>query len=167
MRAGEAEFLNGTHFITGVDPGASKVFELDWVQGSDQVMDSLGEDGAFTDELRRGSQPSGRIARRGAVSGRRHENVPIKDLRSSYRRLAVRRHHDVERHVRRVVPAAEEPLRVRDHEGGETPENTAALDAALTGFLNAKLYDQEEFKDNQFSGVSRVLNVLTSCSRCP
>ena len=29
VRAGEAEFLNGTHFITGVDPGASKVFELD------------------------------------------------------------------------------------------------------------------------------------------
>ena len=41
-----------------------------------------------------------------------------------------------------------------------TPENTAALDAALTGFPNAKLQDQDEFKDNQFSGISRVLNVL-------
>ena len=98
VRAGEAEFLNGTHFITGVDPGASKVFRLDWVQGSDQVMDSLGEDGAFTDDsyaedhnLQVGSPvevlfPDGR-----------HENVPDQgDLRSPHRRLAVRRHHDVE-----------------------------------------------------------------------
>ncbi|MGH3142739.1 MAG: ABC transporter permease, partial [Gaiellales bacterium] len=44
--------------------------------------------------------------------------------------------------------------------GGETPENTAALDDALLGFPNAKLQNQEEFKDNQFSGVARVLNVL-------
>ena len=45
-------------------------------------------------------------------------------------------------------------------EGGETPENTAALDEALAGFPNAKLQDHDEFKDNQFSGVSQVLNVL-------
>ena len=41
-----------------------------------------------------------------------------------------------------------------------TDANTAALDESLAGFPNAKLQDQEEFKDNQFSGVSQVLNVL-------
>ncbi len=45
-------------------------------------------------------------------------------------------------------------------EGGETAENTAALEEALAGFPNAKLQDREEFKDNQFSGVSQVLNIL-------
>ena len=45
-------------------------------------------------------------------------------------------------------------------EGGVTSENTAALEQSLADFPNAKLQDRDEFKDNQFSGISQVLNIL-------
>ena len=119
VRAGEARFLNGTHFMTGVEPGASKVFQLDWVQGSDEVMDSLGADGAFTDDsYAEDHNLQCRISGRGAVPRRRQEDVPDQgDLRSTDRRLPVRHADDLEHDVRRVVPAAEGPVRLRDHGG--------------------------------------------------
>ena len=49
-------------------------------------------------QLRRRSQPPGRISGRGAVPGRRKEDVPDQgDLRPTDRRLAVRHDHDLER----------------------------------------------------------------------
>ena len=129
VRAGEARFLNGTHFITGVGPGASKVFQMDWVEGSDEVMDSLGADGAFTDDsyaddhnLRVGS-PVEVLFPDGGKKTFRDQG----DLRPTDRRLAVRDDHDLERDLRRVVPAAEEPLRLRDHGGrGDVREHGCA-----------------------------------------
>ena len=162
VRAGEASFLNGTHFLTGVDPGASKVFELDWVQGSDAVMDSLGDDGAFTDDsyaddhdLRVGSPvevlfPDGGRRRSGSRG-------------SSIHRPAARRSAPSRSRAPTFDASFQQPKNLFvfvTMEGGVTTENTAALDKALAGFPNAKLQDQEEFKDNQFSGISQVLNVL-------
>ena len=36
----------------------------------------------------------------------------------------------------------------------------AALEKSLTGFPNAKLQNEQEFKDNQASGLKQVLNIL-------
>jgi putative ABC transport system permease protein len=162
VRAGEAEFFNGTHFVTGVEPGASKVFELDWVQGSDQVMDSLGEDGAFTDDsyaedhnLQVGS-PVDVLFPDGGTKTFRIKG--IFDPPTGGSPFGV-----ITTSSATFDESFQQPKNLFvfvTMEGGETPENTAALDAALTSFPNAKLQDQEEFKDNQFSGVSRVLNVL-------
>jgi ABC-type antimicrobial peptide transport system permease subunit len=44
--------------------------------------------------------------------------------------------------------------------GGVTDENTARLNLALSDFPNAKVQDQQEFKDNQVAGLSAVLNIL-------
>jgi ABC-type antimicrobial peptide transport system permease subunit len=44
--------------------------------------------------------------------------------------------------------------------GGVTDENTSRLDLALANFPNAKVQDQQEFKDNQVAGLSAVLNIL-------
>ena len=44
--------------------------------------------------------------------------------------------------------------------GGVTDANTAALEASLKTFPNAKVADGEQFKDNQISGLKSVLNVL-------
>ena len=73
-------------------------------------MDSLGEDGAFTDDsyaedhnLQVGSPVEVLFPDGGTKTFR------IKGSSILLPALAVRRHHDVERHVRRVVPAAEEP----------------------------------------------------------
>jgi putative ABC transport system permease protein len=45
-------------------------------------------------------------------------------------------------------------------QGGVTPQNTAALDRTLANYPNAKVQDQQEFKDNQASGLNATLNIL-------
>ena len=45
-------------------------------------------------------------------------------------------------------------------EGDVTDENTAALEAALADFPNAKVQTREQFIDNQISGLNAVLNIL-------
>jgi putative ABC transport system permease protein len=45
-------------------------------------------------------------------------------------------------------------------EGDETEENTAALEAALADFPNAKAQTRDEFVDNQIEGLNQVLNIL-------
>jgi ABC-type antimicrobial peptide transport system permease subunit len=44
--------------------------------------------------------------------------------------------------------------------GGETAQNTAALDKTLADFPNAKVQTREEFIDNQISGLNQALNIL-------
>jgi putative ABC transport system permease protein len=162
VRSGEARFLNGDHFITAVDPGASEVFQLEWIAGSDAILDQLGDDGAVTDE----GYASDHDLRLGST-------VDVLFPDGGRRALTIKGIFD--------PPAGGSPFGVLttsgatfDAEfqnpknvytfvtmaGGETPENTAALEAALVSFPNAKLQNKEEFKDNQFSGVSQVLNVL-------
>jgi putative ABC transport system permease protein len=45
-------------------------------------------------------------------------------------------------------------------EGDVTEENTAALEAALADFPNAKSATRDEFVDNQISALSSILNIL-------
>jgi putative ABC transport system permease protein len=162
VRTGEARFLNGDHFITAVDQGASKVFRLDWIEGSDATLDQLGDDGAVTDDsyakdhdLQIGSTidvlfPDGgeeTVAIKG-IFDPPAGGSPFGVLTTSSATFDANFQNP--KNVYTFVTM----------EGGETPQNTASLEAALTGFPNAKLQNQEEFKDNQFSGVSQVLNVL-------
>ena len=44
--------------------------------------------------------------------------------------------------------------------GGVTDANTAALQASLKSFPNAKAVTRDKFKDNQISGLKGVLNIL-------
>ena len=50
VRTGEALVFGKAEFATAVDPGAAKVINLDWVEGTNEVFAELGEDGAFVDE---------------------------------------------------------------------------------------------------------------------
>ncbi len=162
VRAGEARFLNGTHFLTAVDPGASKVFTLDWVTGSPQIMEQLGDGGAFIDEdyakdhnLSVGSSvevlfPTG-AKRPFVVKGIFDPPTggsPFGALTISS--AAFDREFQQPKNIYLFITMT----------GGETEANTAALDSALASFPNAKLQNREEFKDNQFSGIGQVLNVL-------
>ncbi|HEU0305271.1 MAG TPA: FtsX-like permease family protein [Gaiellaceae bacterium] len=162
VRAGEASFLGETHFVTGVDPGASKVFELEWKEGSNAVMDALGEDGAITDDtyaedhtLTVGS-PVDMLFPDGTS-----KTVVIKGIfdpptgGSPFGTLTISSETFDE--------SFQQPKNLFvfvNTEGDETPENTAALAAALVDFPNAKLQNREEFKDNQASGLNQVLNIL-------
>ena len=162
VRTGEAQFLNGDHFITAVDQGASKVFRLEWIAGSNATLDQLGDDGAVTDDgyakdhgLRLGSPvdvlfPSGdtKTFRIKGIFDPPSGGSPFGILTTSS--ATFDEHFENPKNYYTFVTMA----------GGETPQNTAALEAALTDFPNAKLQNRDEFKDNQFSGVSQVLNIL-------
>ena len=44
--------------------------------------------------------------------------------------------------------------------GGDTPENSAALEKALDDFPNAKSQTRDEFVDNQIAPLKNILNIL-------
>jgi putative ABC transport system permease protein len=162
VRAGEAHFLGARHNLSAVDPGASKVFNLDWVDGSPAVLDSLGPNGAFVEKdfakdhnLRVGSTvqmlvPSG-AQRTFQVKGifdppTGGSPFGVVTITSG----AFDRLFSQPKNLFAFV-------RIR---GGVTEANTKALEQALKPFPNAKVADRETFKDNQASGLNQVLNVL-------
>ncbi len=162
VRAGEARFLDQTHNLTAVDPGASKVFNLDWTAGSAAVMENLGADGAFTDSdfakshnLKVGSKvdmlfPNGNtwpFTIKG-IFDPPNGGSPFGVLTISS--VIFDANFDQPKNLFVFI----------NTKGGETDANRAALEKSLTGFPNAKLQDEQEFKDNQASGLKQVLNIL-------
>jgi putative ABC transport system permease protein len=162
VRAGQARFLGSTRSLTAIDRGASKVFNLDWVAGSPAVMESLGRDGAFTDSdfakshhLVVGSPvsllfPSGeqRTFRIKGIFDPPNGGSPFGVITISSATFDS------------VFQSPKNLFVFITTRGGVSDANTAKLDRALTSFPNAKLQDRNEFKDNQFSGIAQVLNVL-------
>ncbi len=119
VRTGEARILGGKRELSAVDPGGSRIFTLDWSQGSQAVFDSLGTTGAFVEksfadnhDLKVGSTVSVLVptGERKVVPGGRR-------LRSARRGLSLRSSHDRQRRLRPPLPAASEPVRVPEHRG--------------------------------------------------
>jgi putative ABC transport system permease protein len=50
VRAGQAKAFGSVYNATAVNPDASRIFSLDWKDGSDAVLANLGADGAFVDD---------------------------------------------------------------------------------------------------------------------
>ena len=162
VRTGETLVFNKARFSTAVDPAAAKIFRLDWVEGSDSVLETLGAKGAIVDkdfaeshDLRVGSPvkvtfPNGvtqNFAVRGIFDpppgGSPFGNVTISTQ-------AWDREFEQPRNLYSFVKMR----------GGETDANQAALDRTLDDFPNAKAQTREEFIDNQIAGLSSVLNIL-------
>ncbi len=162
VRAGQARLFDGTRFISAVDPGASKVFNLEWTSGSAAVMESLGEDGAFTADgfaedhgLRVGSPfemlfPSGarKTFRLKGIFDPPTGGSPFGEVTISSTTFD------------RLNQSPKNLYAFVTMQGGVSDANTERLERSLAAFPNAKLQTQDEFKDNQFSGLSQVLNVL-------
>jgi putative ABC transport system permease protein len=162
VRAGEGRIFGSTDFLTGVDPGASKVFRLDWTEGSPQTMETLGDKGAFTDED---------FAKDHDLSV--GSPVEVEFPSGETRTFEIRGIFDPPTGGSPFGPITisskafdeefEQPKNLFvfiTMRGGETEANTAELERSLAAFPNAKLQNRDEFKDNQFSGIATVLNVL-------
>jgi putative ABC transport system permease protein len=162
VRAGQAKAFGSVFNATAVDPGTSKVFSIDWKEGSDAVLSSLGEDGAFVTEsfaddhnLKIGSPVELTFAsseqKRFQVEGIFKPPTggspfgPVTVSATTWDRFN------------------EQPKNLYSFvimRGGQTDANRAALDSSLASFPNAKVQTRSEFVDNQISGLSSVLNVL-------
>jgi putative ABC transport system permease protein len=162
VRAGEAKYLGARHNFTAVDPGASKVFNLDWTAGGPRIMDTLGARGAFVDsDLAKKNN-----LRIGSI-------VPILTPEGARPSFTVRGIFKPPTGGSPFGPmtigsAAFDRLFTQPQDlfvfitmrGGETPHNEAKLNEALRAFPNAKVQNKETFKNNQASALTNILNVL-------
>jgi putative ABC transport system permease protein len=162
VRTGEALRNGDAGFITAVDPGMREVIDMEWKEGSPDVISSLGEDGAFVDDgwaedndLGVGSPveitfPNGssRTFRVEGIFDPPTGGSPFASVTISAEAW------DAE------VPQPRNLYSFLKMEGGPTDGNQAALDAALADFPNAKAQTRQGFIDNQISGLSSILNIL-------
>jgi putative ABC transport system permease protein len=162
VRTGEVRVFRSTEFATAVDPGMKAVISMDWVDGSQDTLATLGSDGAFTDDgyakdhdLKLGSPirvtfPNG-TTRTFFIKGifdPPSGGSPFGPVTISAATW------DQE------VPRPKNLYSFVKMTGGATPANQTALDNALADFPNAKAADRETFIDNQISGLSSILNIL-------
>jgi putative ABC transport system permease protein len=162
VRTGEARAFNKTFFATAVNPPASTMFNLDWTQGSQKVLATLGNDGAFVDKdyakshhLQLGSPVSVTFS-----TGARKTFV-VKGIfdppagGSPFGRVTISdttwdRFNENPQNLYSFVRM----------KGGETPANKQVLEKQLKAFPNAKVATRQKFIDNQISGLNSVLNIL-------
>jgi putative ABC transport system permease protein len=162
VRTGEVRVFDSTEFATAVDPGMKEVISMDWVEGSQETLATLGDDGVFTDDgyaddhdLRLGSPiritfPNG-TTKTFRVKG-------IFDPPSGGSPFGVVTISDAAWDAE--VPRPKNLYSFLKIDGGATDANQAALDAALTDFPNAKAQDRQAFIDNQIAALSSILNIL-------
>ena len=162
VRTGEAQAFGKTFFATAVNQDAQEMFNVDWKEGSNEVLGSLGANGAFVDEdyaedhgLRVGSPVELTFANGdketfeidGVFSppagGSPFGNVTISAETWD-------EHNAQPRNLYSFVKM----------EGGQTDANVAKLDQTLSEFPNAKVQTRDEFVDNQISGLNSILNIL-------
>jgi putative ABC transport system permease protein len=162
VRAGDALVFGNTRTLTAVDPTIGTVINLNWKDGSQSVLSSLGDSGAFIDDgfaknhdLSTGSgivvlTPTGKTLTlmvkgifKPPAGGSPFGPVTIstKTFDANYTQP---------KNIFTFVTM----------KGGVTEANTKALEQSLAGFPNAKVADGDQFKKNQVSGLKSVLNVL-------
>ena len=162
VRAGQAMVFGDVINATAVDPPTSRIFSIDWKDGSDAVLARLGNDGAFVSDgfaddhnLRVGSTIEQTFA-----SG---ETVPftVEGIfepptgGSPFGPVTISaktwdRHNGQPQNLFSFVIM----------QNGQSDANRAALERRLQDFPNAKVQTRSEFVDNQISGLSSVLNIL-------
>ena len=162
VRAGQAKSFGEVRNATAVNPATSRIFSLDWKDGSDAVLARLGDDGAFVDD---GFADDHHLE----VGSTLRETFPNGET-ASFRVMGIFEPPTGGSPFGPVTISAETWDRFNDQpqnlysfvimKGGETDANKAALDRALQDFPNAKVQTRREFVDNQISGLNSVLNIL-------
>jgi putative ABC transport system permease protein len=162
VRGGQARIFNKQEQLTGVDPAIRDSLSLNWKQGSQAVLTTLGRNGAFTDDgyakdhhLRVGSTvalttPTGD-----------HLNVVIRGIfkppsgGSPFGPVTIS-----SARFDSVYQQPENLFTFIKTRGGESAAEQAALERAMSGFPNAKVQNSSKFVDNQISGLKSTLNIL-------
>jgi putative ABC transport system permease protein len=162
VRAGEALRNGDPGFITAVNPELREVMTLEWKEGSQDTIASLGDDGAFVDD----SWAEDNVAGVG-------DTLDVTFPNGVSRQFEIRGIFDPPAGGSPFAPVTissdawdaqvENPRNVfsiLSMEGGPTEGNQARLDAALAEFPNAKAQTRQQFIDNQIAELSSILNIL-------
>ena len=162
VRAGQAMAFGSVENVTAVTPNAGDAIALNWTEGSQSVFAELGKDGAFVDNgyaekhnLKIGSPikitvPSGDVVPLviKGIFDPPAGGSPFGTVTFSSETFDA--NYDQPENLFSFVKMT----------GGVTDENTAALEASLKDFPNAKAQTRDQFKDNQVSFLNNILNVL-------
>jgi putative ABC transport system permease protein len=162
VRAGEAKVFGSVEQATAVNPAAAKVFNMDWTEGSQASLATLGADGVVVDKgyaddhhLQLGS-PVKVLTPRGRELHLKLKGVFDPPTGGSpfgavtFSQAVFDRNYDSPRNLFSFVLM----------EGGATAANQARLDQALKPFPNAKVQTKTEFVDNQIAPLQSILNIL-------
>ncbi|MDP9266637.1 MAG: FtsX-like permease family protein, partial [Chloroflexota bacterium] len=162
VRAGDARAFKKNIFATAVNPATSTIFNVKWKQGSNAVLATLGDNGAFVDEnyakthhLKVGSPVELTFA-----SGQTKRFV-IKGIfkpptgGSPFGPVTVSAAT-----FDRFNPKPQNVYSFIRMRGGQSDANLAVLQQRLKDFPNAKAQTREEFIKNQTLFLSRILLML-------
>ena len=162
VRGGDGRAFGKTIQVTAVDQQMPKVIKIDWVQGSADAAANLGPDGAFVSKsyaknhnLTVGSPirletPAGKFLdlKVKAVFDPPQGGSPFGDITISTDTFD--KNYQSPANIFAFINIA----------GGVTAANTAALEAALKDFPDAKIATETQFKANQEQGINMLLNLL-------
>jgi len=162
VRGGDARAFGKTVFITGLEPQAPSVLTLRWKNGDQQVLGSLGEDGALVDnkyakshDLTIGSPVQIQVPTGEKYSFKVNGIFVPPDGGSPFGPITIS--------AATFDKAYQQPQNLYAFvkmAGGDSPANTKALEDATKGFPNAKVQTRQQFKDSQIGGIKGLLNVL-------
>ena len=162
VRAGDGKAFGSKINVTGVSGDVSRVIKVDWQDGSPATPATLGSTGAFVNHdyakaqhLQIGSPidvltPTGstlHLKLRGIFSPPKGGS-PYGDVTIST--ALFDRSYQNPQNLYTFVNMV----------GGVTDANTHRLDAALSGFPDAKVQTKSQFKANQLKGLDQLLNIL-------
>ena len=162
VRAGQARAFRSTFNATAVDPPTSRIFSIDWKEGSDELLANLGDSGSFVTE----SFAKDHKLEVGSPIEMTFANGDTKQftVRGIFKPPAGGSPFGpVTISAKTWDRFNEQPRNLFTFvimKGGQTDANKAALEKTLTAFPNAKVQTREELIDNQISALSSVLNIL-------
>ena len=162
VRAGTGRAFGSHINVTGVEPNVSQVIKVSWKSGGPQTPALLGASGAFVST----SYANAQHLQVGSP-------VTIETPTGAYVPLVIRGitsppkggspYGDVTISTARFDQLYQNPQNLYtfvNMAGGVTAANTQTLNAALSGFPDAKLQTKEQFKNNQLQGLTTLLNLL-------
>jgi len=162
VRGGQARAFDKTINVTAVDKTAPDLLRFDWRSGSQASLSQLEPDGAIVDA---------EYADEHGLS--LDSTIGLEMVTGKVLQLRVRGifrppaggspFGNVTMATATFDSASPQPQNIYtflNTRGGMSPENTAALDAALTPFPNAKALTRDEFKKAQTDNIKGLLNVL-------
>jgi putative ABC transport system permease protein len=162
VRAGDGRAFGSRITVTAVDPNVGKVIRVKWTAGGPQTAAQLGTNGAFVSDKYAQAQrlhPGSPLA----VETPSGATLPL-ILKGIYKPpTGGSPFGDVTISTSRFDSAYQNPENLYTFvtvRGGVNRANTHTLNAALSGFPNAKLQTKSQFKHNQLQGLTLLLNLL-------
>ncbi len=161
-RSGKGRALGQTIAVAGLDPGLARLLVLNWKEGVNEEMATLGAHGAIVDSsfatsshLSVGSQftletPGGKtlhLTVKGVYKPPQAEN-PLGTVSISSQAFDS------------VYPSPQNVFTLISTPGGVTPANTAALNRVLASFPDGKIQTEQQFISSQEASINSELNLL-------